>query len=57
MYSFFVTKALASGLGTEFAPQASMTGGQDSMNLFWIVAGIIFVIGVGILFAYKTFFD
>ncbi len=57
MFSFFIKEASAAGLGTEFAPQASVTGGSDSMTLFWIVAGILVVAGIAGLFAYKTFFD
>ncbi|MFA7050209.1 MAG: hypothetical protein WC164_03855 [Patescibacteria group bacterium] len=57
MFSFLIKKASAAGLGTEFAPQASVTGGSDSMTLFWIVAGILVVAGIAGLFAYKTFFD
>ncbi len=57
MINLFIKKVSAAGLGTEFAPQATMTGGSDSMTLFWIVAGILVVAGIAGLFAYKTFFD
>lgn len=57
MIDLLVKKVSAAGLGTEFAPQATVTGGSDSMTLFWIVAGILVIAGVAGLFAYKTFFD
>ncbi len=57
MINLFIKEVSAVGLGTEFAPQATMTGGSDSMTLFWIVAGILVVAGIAGLFAYKTFFD
>lgn len=57
MINLFIKEVSAVGLGTEFAPQATMTGGSDSMTLFWIVAGILVIAGIAGLFAYKTFFD
>jgi len=57
MFNFIIKNVSASGLGTEFAPQASMTGGSDSMSLFWVVGGVLLIAGVAGFFAYKFFLE
>lgn len=57
MLNFLLSKASAAGLGVEFAPQADITGGVDSMESFWVVAGILVVAGVAGFFAYKFFLE
>ena len=57
MLNFLASKVSASGLGTDFAPQADVTGGTDSMAMFWVVAGILVIAGLGGFFAYKFFLE
>lgn len=57
MFDFIIKNVYASGLGTEFAPQADMMGGGGSMDLFWKVAGLLVLAGIAGFFAYKFFLE